>query len=263
MIEVQVLNKKHTVPNADYTLDKFEDLEHLLYVLTPKLSGTWKLILVDFKIKEVKEILSRDVFPDYIDCLILLPNAKLDQILLEFPKFQQKQKSNKDMYKDLVAGLTHLVEEKAMWALYNSMSGNLNKLEEALTKLDRECENQTITMKQVKSTYEMRTVVYASEVLEAFLTHDRHRWFKYRTLVNDLGEEYAYYALYKQVRKALTDKNSYLQNVDVKNSIALKVDAPFICYVYTLFVTNNNWKNLYALMLRIDNRKDLLSEEIT
>ena len=260
MIEVLQYNKKVKIPDVDYSLDKPEDLEHLLYVLTPKLSGKWKIALIDFKIKDVKELLSRDLFPEYIHCLVLLPAAKLDQVLLEFPKFQQKQKSNKDIFKDLVAGLEHLLEEKAMWALYNSMSGNINKLEEALTKLDKECTEQTITLKQVRKVYDLKQVVYASEVLEAFLTGNRFRWSKFHTLVSELGEEYAYYAIYKQVRKALTDKSDYLVNKDTKNSIVNKVDAPFICYAYYLFATNTTWKNLYAIMLRLDDRKNLTTE---
>ena len=259
MIEVLQYNKKTKIPEVDYTLEKVEDLERLLYVLTPKLSGIWKIAIVDFKVKEVKEILASDNIPNYIHLVVLLPNAKLDQVLLEFPKFQQKQKSNKELYKDLVAGLSHLLEEKAMWSLYNSMSGNLNKLSEALEKLDKECEGTTITTKQVKDTFELRRVVYASEVIEAFLTKDRHRWFKYRTLVNEIGEEYAYYALYKQVRKLLADKTDYLNNRDVNNRAVTKIDAPFICYAYYLFVSNTTWKNLYAIMLRLDDRKDLIN----
>ena len=257
MISVQVLNKKAKVPDADYVLDTPEDLEHLLGVLTPKLSGKWLVVLWDFKLKDVKDLLSRELFPEYVDCVVLLPSAKLDQVLLEFPKFQEEQKSNKDLFKDMVAGLTHLIDEKAMWSLYNSLSGNLSKLEEALHKLDNECEETTITVKQVKQTFDTREIVYASDVLDAFLTKNRFRWSKYRILVEELGEEYAYYALYKQVRKLLNDKSEYLQNKDVKNYTVNKVDAPFICYVYTLFACNTTWRNLYSLMLRIDDRKEL------
>lgn len=257
MISVQVLNKKAKVPDADYVFDDPEDLDYMLSVLTPKLHGNWKIVLWDFKLKDVKELLSREVFPDYVDCIVLLPNAKLDQVLLEFPKFQEEQKSNKDLFKDLVSNMHHLIEEKAMWSLYNSLSGNLSKLEEALNKLDSECEDSTITLKQVKKTFDTREIVYASDVLEAFLTKNRFRWFKYQVLVKDLGEEYAYYALYKQVRKLLNDKANYLQNKDVKNYTVNKVDAPFICYVYTLFATNTTWRSLYAIMLQIDSRKEL------
>lgn len=254
MIEVRVYNRKSKLPDVDYVLDDIEEFYQITSVLTPKFKGKWSIVLLDIKIKDVKEFLIDEQIPDFIDCFVLLPQNKLEPILLEFPKYQQKAKSNKEVYTDMVSTLKHLIEPAAMWSLYSALNGNIQKLEEALTKLDNECEGASITVKQVKTAFGTNNTVYASDVLEAFLMKKKHRWFLFKTLVTELGDEYAYYALFKQVRKLLSDKASYLKNEDVKNFSVNKIDAPLICYAYTLFATNSSWKNLRGIMWCLDNR---------
>lgn len=254
MIELRKYNRKVKMPDADYVLDKFEEFEPILVNLTPKFTGRWLIILLDVKITEAKSILENEMLPEFLDILILLPQAKLDKVLLEFPKFQQKQLSNKDMFKELVAGLNHPMDTNAMWSLYETLNGNIPRLTEALQKLDKECESTTITLKQVKTSFGIQNVVYASQVIEAFLTRSKHRWYLFNKLLHELGEEYAYYALYKHVRRLLTDKAKYLVNEDVKNFSIAKIDAPFICYAYMLFSNSSSPCNVHSIMWCLDNR---------
>lgn len=254
MIDVKLYNRKSKIAEADYVLDKFEKFLSLLDVLTPKLKGTWDVTLVDPKIKEVKSLLETDIVPEFINCHILLPQAKLEIVVIDYPKLAPKDISVKDRYKEMVACLNHMIDKNAMWMLYNTIGANLTLLQESLDKLDKECEGITITTKQVQSTFAVSKRVYASDVLAAFLRRDRYRWVKLTTLTKELGDEYAYYALYKQVRNLLTDKNKYLHNEDVKNKLVDSVDAPLICYAYVLFVNSRSWRNLHGIMHCLDSR---------
>ncbi|MCM1219029.1 MAG: hypothetical protein NC548_31490 [Lachnospiraceae bacterium] len=254
MIDVKLLQRKNKLPEADYILDKSEKLLSLFEVLTPKLKGQWEILLIDPRIVEAKKLLDSDIVPDFVNCHLLLSQAKLDVILMDYPKLAPKEVSVKDAYKEMISGLKHMIDKNAMWLLYNTIGPNVSLLQESLDKLDAECDGVSITTKQIQSTFAVTKRVYAADVLLAFLHKDRYRWFKLNTLVKELGEEYTYYALYKQARIALHDKNKYLHNEDIKNKIATTVDAPFICYCYILFVNSNNWRNLYGILYDLDNR---------
>lgn len=262
MIDLLVRNRKSTVPEADYVLDKLEKFLSLLEVLTPKFFGNWEIVLVEPKISEVKDLIDENTVPDYVNCHVMVSQAKLENIVMDYPKLNPKQKSVKELYKEMITQLTHLIDKNAMWILFDALNGDLDKLQESLIQLDNECEGTTITAKQVKTSFTYSKRVYASEVLIAFLTRNRYRWYKYNALVKELGEEIAYYALYKQVRLLLQDKDKYLHNYDVKNRMIDKIDAPFICYVYVLFANSTSWHNLYALLLSIDNRSQETLERI-
>lgn len=254
MIKLEAFNNKSKLPEADYVLDKSEKLLSLLEVLTPKFKGEWDILLVDPRIKEVKNLVDLDLIPDYVNCVLYLPQAKLDIVVMDYPKLAPKQKSNKEVYKEMISGLSHMIDKGAMWLIYNTIGSNLSSLQEAIDKLDKECEGTTITVKQVQNTFAVQKRVYASDVLRAFLVKDRYRWLKLNTLVRDLGQDYAYHAIYKQVRELLAQKDAYLHNEDTKGNVVQIVDAPFICYVYVLFANSTSWRNLYGIMYSIDHR---------
>lgn len=259
MIKLALLKKKSKFPEADYILDKPEMFFSLLEVLTPKFKGNWEIVLVDPKLKEVKSLIDNGI-PEYINCTIMLVQAKLDNVVMDHPTLAPKTLSPKDEYKEMISSLKHVMEDRAMWMLYNAMGPNMQLLQEALDKLDAECEELYITVKQVQQTFAVSKRVYASDVLRAFLIHDRYRWFKLNTLTKELGEEYAYYAIYKQVRELLADKNKYLHNEDVKNRLVGTVDAPLICYAYVLFANSNSWRNLHGVLHDLEERNQYALE---
>ena len=254
MIKLEYLKKGVKLPKVDYVLDKPEKLSDLISNLTPKFQGTWEIILLDPKITQVNEILELDDVPKWIDGYIYVNNAKMEQILLDFPKYQPKEVSVRDAYKSMIADLKHGIDVKAADYLFEAVGRRVEDLQDALIKLDNECEQQNITLKQVQGSFQHTKRVYASEVLEAFMTHDRYRWYKFDKLTHDLGDKITYYALKKQIRLLLQNKNKYLHNEDVKSRIVEKVDAPFICYVYVLFANSNNYLDLRGILCAIENR---------
>ena len=72
MIQLQLLQKDVKFPDGDYVFDKMEHFLPLLDVLTPKFSGRWSIVLVDIKLREVKQIVDSILLPDYIVLTIML-----------------------------------------------------------------------------------------------------------------------------------------------------------------------------------------------
>ena len=255
MIKFTELTRKTKFVQSDYTFEKSEDMLSMLPHLTPKFKGNWIINLVDPRIKDAFHLIEHDVLPNYIDCYVYMSQSKLDIIVLKHPKLIPTKQKPWETYQLMIAELNHPIDPKAADYIYSTLSGNLDKLHEALSQLDRDCESDTITIQQAKQEYKAtRKVVYASDVVKAFFTRDKWRWNKYNNLVQDLGQSYAYYAIRKQVLKWSSDKNDYLQNKEVENWMIGEIDAPFISYVFLLFINSNNPNELHPLMLEWDNR---------
>lgn len=254
MIEFVLRKPKTKLPEVDYVLDNPEDILELVKVLTPKFEGNWSIILLDPKLVLVKDLVDADIIPNHIDCYVYVNTAKMEKLVLDYPKFAPTKKSVKESYKELISNLKHLMDTNAMYELYNIIGPNLSELQEALYKLDAECEEGTITVKQIRKTFHQTKRVYASEVLRSFYARDRYRWNKLNTLVKDLGDSYAYNALYKQATTLLNEKKKYLHNEAIKSRLVELVDAPLICYTYVLFSNSKSYHNLYSIMYAIDHR---------
>lgn len=254
MIELRLHKSKDRIPDADYVLDKCDKFYDIVNLLTPKFEGKWSIILIDPKLKFVKELLSDSMLPDWINVSILLGTKKLDEVVLEFPKYQPKVKSRKEEFEEAIKDLTHVIDESAKKALYTALGSQIDNLKEVLTKLDTECKTETITLKQVRGTVNYSKRVYASDVINSFLLGDARRWSLYDKLVRELGMEIAYYACYKYVKTLLTEKDAYLQNKDIKQYIVKRIDAPLICYTYVLFANSCNYNQLYGLLYAIEHR---------
>lgn len=257
MIQLNELTRKTRIKKGDYTFDGEADLIKLLPQLTPKFDGNWELILVDPSVKYVHSLSEGYSLPNYVDCYIYMGMAKLEQVLLKHPTLMPKKQKPWEAYMSMIAELQHVIDPNAAKYLWKALSGDVDKLKEALDKLDDDCEEITITVKQVKDVYTASIKpVFASEVVEAFFTKDRGRWTEYSKLVSMLGERYGYYAIRKQVFKWLTEKASYLKNEETTLRSIADVDALFIDYVYMLFYFSADYRELPALMYEWDNRND-------
>lgn len=255
MIKINEYKRKMKLPDCDYLLDKTDKFYELVGVLTPKFSGNWEFVLLDPKLTFCKELLEKEtVLPTWINVTLLLTRKKLEHIVLQNPKLQPKEKSVKDELDDIIASLTHMITPDAKRAILSAIGANRQELQETLLKLDNECEGSTITAKQVRKTVNYTKVIYASDVLYAFLTGLPQRWVLYDKLLSAIGMEIAYYAMYKNAKVTLQEKQKYLLNEDVKNRTARNVDATRICYCYTLFANSNSYKQLPIILHCIENR---------
>lgn len=254
MVTLNLYKPRMKLPESDYVVEKQSDLEDILQVLTPKFEGRWEIIVMDAKIKYVKEVLSKDDSPDWLTIHFYLNKAKLNEVIMVHPNFAPREKTRKEVFDELVASMKHLLDESARRALFKALGSNPEELRDVVEKLDKECKGVNISLKDVQSVVNYSKKVYASEVVNAFLLCERNRWKLYEKLVRELGQEYAYNAINKYVRNLLKDKNGYLSNLEVKNRIVSKVDAPLICYAYVIFSNTTNYKQLYCAMYSLENR---------
>lgn len=262
MISLQVLSSKTKIPDCDYTFDKVEHFQDLLTTISPKFEGKWKVVLMQPKIKYIKSLVDNKVVPDWVDVVIYVSQKALEEVAIEFPALQPKKLTVKEEYKQMVSNMRHLIDERAVKAIYKSVGANAKELQKVLNELDNNCisDTEVITMKHIKGVVSIVKRVYASDVLRAFMLKEGNRWSLYDKLVHDVGIDIAYFAMYKQAKKLLSDKADYLQNKDVKNFTARKVDATFICYVYVLFVNSHSSYQLPAILYAIENRSaDMLN----
>lgn len=262
MIELHLHKLKDKIPDADYVLEKTDKLFDIISFLTPKFSGKWKIILIDPKLKFIKELLRNESIPEWLDVSIYIGQKKLNSIVLDFPNYQPKAKTRKEEFDEIIKNLNHVIDESAKRLLFKALGSSLDELRDVVDKLDKECKQETITLKQVRNSVNFVKRVYASDVVNAFLIGDARRWNLYNALVKELGMEISYYAIYKYVKTLLKEKGEYLQNKDVKQYIIKKIDAPLICYTYVLFANSNNHNQLYGLMYAIEHRSKESMERI-
>ena len=255
MINFTELTRKTRFVHSDYTFEQADKMLELLPTLTPKFDGNWTVVLIDPNIKDVFELVDNDVLPSFVECYVYMNQSKLERIFLKYPKLIAKKQKPWDTYMLMLSDLNHPLEHSATKYLYKALSGDIDRLKEALEKLDANCKGEVITLKEVKVDYtKVRKATYASEVVRAFFLKDRNRWSLYESLVKDLGQSYAYYSVRKQVGNWLKDKGDYLANKETDNRSIDSVDAPFISYVYLLFVNSVSPNDLPGLMYEWDHR---------
>lgn len=254
MITLHEFNRKTKLPEADYIIEKTEKLQGIIDNLTPKFEGKWIFLIIDPKLKFVETLISGVEIPEWIHLELFMNQKKIEAVCLKHPKLQPKQVTKKDNFQEAIASVKHLVSKQAAKVLYQALGSNPSELENVLSQLDNDCPGDIITYKQVQSVINYTKQVYASDVLNAFMQGDINRWNLYNTLVHNVGKDIAYFAMYKYSKSLLLSKNDFLQNKDVKNYIVKRVDAPLICYVYTLFSNSSTSDQLICILNSIENR---------
>lgn len=253
MIKILKASNKLVLPKADYNFEKYEQYCDLVPMLTPKFEGKWVLVLNDFKISEVTDILNTEN-NTAIDVYILLRGEKYDTVIKENPKYYTKQKTAWESYKELIANMNCMIDKRAMSNLYKAIGPNIIELQKALSHLKDKAKDDLITNKLVTSEYNVTTNVYSSDVLEAFYSKQKNRWTLANKFLNDLGNEYAYRAMLRYVRNLLQDKSNYLTNKNVRLRETKDIDAPFIAYAYSIIENVQTSKDFILFLVALENR---------
>lgn len=253
MFSLKQYNKKEKLPKADYILEELKELQRVLENLTPRLVGVWEILLIQPSIKDTKEVIEEKLVPKWVNVTAYLSKKNLETVCIQYPNLIPKQTSFKEQVDDILSDMTHLIDKKAINTLMQAFWGNLPELQTTLMVLDKEATG-VITLKDVEKKVNYTRPVYASEVLSSFLLHEKRRWTLYNKLVQELGLSFAYNALNKYAKTLLLEKNKLLNNKDISQFIVKRVDAPFICYVYSLFAISTNYNQLFGIMHAIDNR---------
>lgn len=247
-------NAKVKLPNADLCLEDVSVLYKLLDNLSPKIEGKWEIQIINPTIKDCKQLLDNKNIPEWLNITVYIQAKKMEQVCLEFPEYMPKQVPFKAQAEELLMGVQHLIDKNAFRTLVDAFRGNLPDLQRTLTELDESCTGSRITLKDVQSKVNYTRPVYASDVMNSFLLQEKQRWSLLNKLVQNLGSSYAYNALYKYVKTLLNQKAKYLNNEDVELRVIKRIDAPSICYAYTIFSISRNHNQLYGIFQVIDNR---------
>lgn len=253
MVKVHEYTRHTKLPNADYVLESCEALPDIIKVLTPKFEGTWDIVLLDIKISEAKDLLTKNNIPDFVNVSILLSPKKLSAVLLEFPSYAEKTKSVYDVYKEMIAELEHPIDKKAASYIYNAVGRDIDELRKTLLLVDKSCTGSIIILSDVQKELSYTKRIYTNQVLTELLTHSRYFKAHYVTWKNELGLSYAYNSLYKQTTLLVKDKNKYLHNEDIKNPIASKADGVSIALLYLLFTNSTSYFQLDSIVYQFQN----------
>lgn len=251
MITLFEYNRRVKLPEADYVFSTLDEYMEIHNNLTPAFVGNWKIIFVDMSIHDAKDLIAMNVH-DFIDFHLYLSKQKLENVVQENPKMKPTELSSKDKFMQLVAQMTHPIDDKAMWHVYKIFDRNLVEIEEALNKLDSEANSATITLKMVTTTFARTERIYTSQIIRAFIMHDRFRWQKLDKLINELGNTYAYYSMRKQVKNLLIEKKKFLENKPYKNNMVKTLDAVSIDKLAILFSMSNNPYELASILHKYD-----------
>lgn len=135
MIELQQHRKDMDFTSYDYVFEDVKKFEDVLPFLLPKLEGQWKILLVEPKLSFIRTYLDTSVIPSYIHLLITVEPNQLEQLYLERPNLVEKERTNWDVYMDLIREFPVPMEDKAMRELYYRTGPKEDSLRTALNEL--------------------------------------------------------------------------------------------------------------------------------
>lgn len=253
MVSLKEFSRKTKLPKADYTLEKLDELKRVLPSLTPRIEGRYSIIMVNIMTADALKIVEDIQIPEWIDVTMFLSAKRIEVVGLKHPEVLPKKETFDEQVNSVLTTLNIIIENKALRKLKSAYWNNISDFTDACHLLESKVQG-TVTLTTLKKYVNYQKPVYASEVLNAFLLADRRRWSKFNTLLTELGDSYAYNALYKYAKTLLLEKNKYLQNQDTSLYVLSQVDGFTIGYVYSLFAMSTNYKQLQGIMHDIDAR---------
>jgi len=247
MLSLYEQNKQTHYKHYDYLPETLEEFYSIVNVLTPKFEGSWEFVFINMKISETKALLDDSQLPDFINCTIYLPLNKLNKVLEEYPKYKPVILKPYEQYMQFLSTLTHPVDKKAVSYIYQASQRNLDTIKEVMQKIDEDCTGDTITIRDVQKEFSYTKHVYTSQVLKDLLQRNKSFSRNFEIWVNELGTEYAYNSMFKQVKQLLLDKQQYLLGKEVHNPNAVHIDGISITRLYLLFMNSTHHKQLDSI----------------
>lgn len=135
MIELRQHRKDMDFTPYDYVFEDVKKFEDVLPFLLPKLDGEWHILLVEPKPSYIRTYLDTSVIPSYIHLLITVEPNQLEQLYLERPNLVEKERTNWDVYMDLIKEFPVPMDDKAMRELYYRAGPKEESLRAALNEL--------------------------------------------------------------------------------------------------------------------------------
>ena len=253
MLDIQPYDRHTKFGEYDYLLEDYKKLTELYGICQPKLVGEWRILCVDPSLKDAKSILDDANIPKYFHITLYVAKNKIGSLLEEYPEYAHKDLTPYEVYQNFLTTLNHSIESKAAKYAFRAANGNLDELEEALKRIDDNCNDLIITLKGVMSEFTYTKRIYTSQVLREFLTKAKYRFNHYTVWLNELGTQYAYNSMYKTVKSYVNDKANYLKGKEVKNKFIAKVDGIQLSVLYTLFLNSTHYSQLESILYTFDS----------
>lgn len=240
-------------------LENSDDFFALLPYLYPKIQGEWEIAVIDPTIKELRKIYETTI-PDSLKVNIYADQTDISQFALERPEIQTQKVSNWTLYQELFKSIDVMFEPKAVHEIYQRAGPAQDNLKQALTDVIEVSNKRVVTMDDVNKVLLPNKHVYANEVIRAFIGHKTvpWRWSLLDKLREELGDDYAFYAMRKYVRALLTNKDKYLRNEEVAKNFerdVKEIDALTIDYTYAQFTLLDKPCLIPAIFFNLERRR--------
>lgn len=198
--------------------------------------------------------------PECVNLKVYADTNDINQFTLERPDVKTESVSNFTLYQELFKDISITFDPKAVYEIYHRAGPDIDSLKTALSDVMEVCDGTHVTMNDVNKVLLPNKRVYANEVVRAFIGPKNipYRWSLLNHIRDDLGDEYAYYALRKYVQNLLVNKNKYLINEDVAQNFERDVkdiDALTIDYAYSQFMVFDSPKLLSAIFFNLERRR--------
>lgn len=264
--------KDTVIEHGDYIFEKWKEYEKVEpYFKYPKIGDKWKVVIVNFPIQKVRDILDTEL--KHVDLIFYLKSDVVDNLAEERPELFGEEKSSYERYLDLVATFPITFEKNASRELYKRANGNTELIKEALKYLEEEYLGEDMILKKhVETAILPDNRVFQRDVALSLLLKNneevpkrgsylsRYRYGSWKKLFveysNSLSEEVAFYAMRKYFLELYDRKYSLLTEpgYECKDLAAVKsIDIMTLTYARILFISSNP-KQLYSILISIEGR---------
>ena len=250
--------KKGQSYSGDYILEDGESFDALLPYLYPRIDGEWKVVIIDPDIKTLRHLYTLTI-PTCVDLRVYADGTDISQFALEKPDLQVTKVSSYALYEELFKDISVVFEPRAVSEIYNRAGPDIDNLKTALSDVIQVSNGEYVTMADVNKVLLPNKRVYTSDIVRAFIVDPRikYRWSLANKYVEELGQDYAYYALRKYVFNLLKYKAKYLRNEDIPQRFqrdVTEIDAFTIDYAYSLFCEYSKPTLLPAVLYKLERR---------
>lgn len=252
MVTIRQHNKSIDFSVYDYVFEDAEKFLSILPFMTPKIEGDWSIIVIEPKLPFVRTCLDTEIIPAYLELVITIESGQLEQLYLERPNLVEKEKSNWEIYMDMVAHFESVLDNRSMYEIYRRCGPKEDNLRTALNTLSI---YPVITLTEVNKHFAPVTRVYANQVVRSFLLgRFRQAWRQLSILEEEIGPTVAFYSMRKNIRHLLREKSKYLRNEDTGERLIENIDVYSLIYLYQLFETAASPLQLYPILLMFERR---------
>lgn len=259
---------------------KFTDFQEDMGILTPKIEGKWKLVFVDLRYPELCQLQNMEISSNWEISVY----ARKETLVAAKALDPSKQvKPFEEFMKVKIANFKKPIDDKSANEIFRRCGGDLELIDSVLSSL-AELPASKIRIEEVNSVVAANNMVWASDVVASVFIFYNDRvpkrghplaGFKWKkpivlldSLVQELGQEIAFYAIQKQLRFLYETKVKYIHNDSLgsltkqQENLLYNIDIHSIFYAYALFRLSTP-PALFGIVIDILNRQSVSNEEVS